>query len=158
MQTMNPKVYSSTLASASAISFSQSILAHSRLAVYTLNITHPLTNVANACEMNPNHTASLSACHTAERYLLTQPICLGELGIDGETHFGFAHNTHHLILSKMKMEDTSFKARDNMFFPLTPLELAPYTSREICSGIFCERRKKSRRYSEDGSVPQKTCR
>jgi hypothetical protein len=55
----------------SAVSFSQSILTHSRLSVYTLNITHPLTNSANACELNPSLTASLSACHTAERYLLS---------------------------------------------------------------------------------------
>jgi hypothetical protein len=116
----------------SAVSFSQSILTHSRLSVYTLNITHPLTNPANACELNPSLTASLSACHTAERYLLTQPVCLGEVGIDRETHYGFAHNTHHLILSKMKIEDKQFKqTRDAMFFPLTPLDLTRYTSPEL---------------------------
>ncbi len=59
----------------SAISFAQNILTHSRLSIYTLNITHPLTNPDNAEEMNPLLTGSLSACHTSERYL-SAAVCL----------------------------------------------------------------------------------
>ena len=75
--------------------------------------------------MNPNLTGSLSEVHTSERFLFTTPVCLGEEGFDGDMHFGYAHNTHFLILSKIKHPHEK-ESLPNMFHNLSHTNLPTY--------------------------------
>ena len=113
----------------SGIEFSKSLISHCNLSVYSLSLAHPLTNLPNAKEMNPNLTGSLSEVHTSERFLFTTPVCLGEEGFDGDMHFGCAHNTHVLILSKTKHPHEKDSIPD-MFHNLTHTNLLTYLAPE----------------------------
>jgi hypothetical protein len=115
----------------SAVSFSQSLIPTTKLSVYSLSFAHPFTNIHNVCEVNPMISGGIGDSIYSDRHFFPTPICLGEEGIDGEIHYGYEHNRHFLILSKVKL--TGKSARDNvsMFHPFTHTQLKYYESPDI---------------------------
>jgi len=123
-------VFSGRWSNFSAISFSQSLIPTTKLSVYTLNFAHPLTNIPNAVEMNPLFSGSLGESNYSDKHFFPVPICLGEEGIDGETHFGFTHNLFYFLLCKVKLNDKFAKDASCMFHPFTHTQLKFYSSPE----------------------------
>ena len=109
----------------SAFSFAQSLLSTCNLSIYVLSRAHPLTNKDNVKEINTNLTGSLSESNTSERFFFTSPVYLGEMGFDGEMHFGFAHNAHFFIMSKLAHAHEK-ETQHDMFHNLTHIDFPTY--------------------------------
>ena len=77
----------------SGLSLALSLLSSTRLSPYVLSFAHPLTTVSNANELNPFFSGHIHGSHISVSYLFTSPVSVGEVGLDGDVHFGYAHNS-----------------------------------------------------------------
>lgn len=123
-------VYSGQWKNFSPLSLIQSLLINnSKVSIFNLTFAHPLTNLSNASEMNPMLTGYMNGALSLENFLFQLPISLGEEGPDGSIHFGFAHNAHHMILSKVSLKND--KPATNMVHPPAIMPLKLYDSPEV---------------------------
>ena len=70
-------------------------------------------------------SGSLGETSFSSSYLFSSEISLGEKGIDGEIHYGFSHNNHHLILSTLR-KDTLDHPSPDMFRSFSVLDTVHY--------------------------------
>lgn len=106
----------------------QDILKGSQSSVYTLRVANPFSNVETARESNPHLTGAPSGDLYSERYYITNPIGLGEVGLDQETHFDFSHNIKNFFLCKNKPANGPKPIFVGMFFPVKNIVLPTYKS------------------------------
>ena len=122
-------IYSGSWQNFSGLSLALSLLPSTRLSLFVLDFAHPLTTASNVSELNPHFSGFIQGNHIVSSYFFTSPVYVGETGIDNEMHFGFAHNAHHFILSKV---GSSSPPQDgSMFRPVSHVPLKHYSPPEV---------------------------
>ena len=124
----------------SSLSLAKSLAPSTKLSFLVLDFAHPLSNVRNVRELNPMTSGSIGDSSFSASYFFSSEVCLGEKDMGGDVHFGFAYNSHHLILSVVRKESKSDHS-STMFHSLAvvdPQDYSPFEVKETGSEIHQE--------------------